>query len=120
MTKSNSIRVVERFGENLLTPEDGDILRALIHDDLSDGLNVVLDFGDVRIVASAFLNTAIGRLYADIPAETIKALLHVENLSDIGLFSLSRVVRNSKSYYEDALFRQAVDASNAALEAREA
>ena len=76
-----------------------------------EGHDVVLDFTGVRIVASAFLNAAIGQLYRDVPEDVIKEHLQVPNLSDVGKFALKRVVDNSKRYYSDARYRSAVDAS---------
>lgn len=112
------VKIRDSFGENLLTPEDGDRLHALIHDDLKANRNVVLDFDGIKVVGSAFLNKAIGRLYADVAEGAIKEHLTMRNISDIALFALKRVVANSKEYYSNAPFRDAVDASShSALEA---
>jgi hypothetical protein len=119
MTENPDVLMVcENFGENLLTPEEGERLRAVAYSALSTAKDLTLDFAGVRIVSSAFLNAAIGRLYADLSAETIKTHLKVRKLSEIGLFTLKRVVDNSKAYYENARFREAADASSdPALEA---
>jgi hypothetical protein len=118
MTMTKPLMMHQMFGENLLNPEDGERLHAAIHDDLAAGRDVVLDFAGVRIVASAFLNAAIGQLYADLPEQVIKQHLTVPNLSDMGKFALKRVVDNSKRYYSDPHYRKAVDASvNTFLEA---
>jgi STAS-like domain of unknown function (DUF4325) len=99
------------FGENLLDPQEGERLCAVIRDELMAGKDVALDFTGVRIVASAFLNAAIGQLYEAVPEQVIKQHLTVPNLSDIGKFALKRVVDNSKRYYSDPRYRRAVDAS---------
>jgi hypothetical protein len=113
-----SIRIHEHFGENLLTPEEGERLLGEIQPELANGKSVTLDFAGVRIVTSAFLNAAIGRLYGSFSHDVIRQHLSVENLSDIGRFTLKRVVENSKAYYESAEYRGAVDAaSHPALEA---
>jgi hypothetical protein len=101
----------ELFGENLLSPDEGDRVRKLVHADLKSGRDVTMDFAGVRIVASSFLNSAIGQLYADIPDDVIREHLKVPNLSDAGRFALKRVVDNSKRYYSDIRYRRAVDSS---------
>jgi STAS-like domain of unknown function (DUF4325) len=111
MTTPKPMSMHQMFGENLLNPEDGSKLCAIIRSELLAKRDVVLDFAGVRIVASAFLNAAIGELYADVPEDVIKEHLSVPNLSDIGKFALKRVVDNSKRYYSDARYRNAVDAS---------
>jgi hypothetical protein len=118
MNDTITILVHDLFGENLLTPEEGERLLAVVHEGLSSGRPVILDFAGVRIVTSAFLNAAIGRLYGSFSHDDIRQLLSIENLSDIGRFTLKRVVENSKAYYESPEYRGAVDAaSGTALEA---
>jgi hypothetical protein len=118
MIATKFLMIHEMFGENVLNPEDGERLRLIFRDELAAKNNVVLDFTGVRIVASAFLNAAIGQLYADVPEQVIREHLKVMNLSEIGKFALKRVVDNSKRYYSDESYRIAVDASvNAFLEA---
>jgi len=118
MNDTVSINVHDLFGENLLTPEEGERLLALAHEELASGRSTILDFAGVRIVTSAFLNAAIGRLYGSFSPDVVRQLLSVENLSDIGRFTLKRVVENSKAYYASPEYRGAVDAaSQTALEA---
>ena len=111
MSTNKPFMMYQMFGENVLNPEDGERLRLVIRDELLARRDVVLDFEGVRIVASAFLNAAIGQLYADVPEDLIKQHLKVPNLSDIGKFALKRVVDNSKRYYSDPRYRSAFNAS---------
>jgi hypothetical protein len=113
MNRAKTINVRASFGEHLLSSEEGERLRSLIRDDIANGLDVILDFCDVRIVASSFLNAAIGRLYSDVPEPLIREHLKAPNLSDDGKFTLEGVVKNSQRYYADERFRAAVDASEA-------
>ena len=118
MTMEKPLKILEQFGETLLTPTEGDTLRNAYIGALRSGQRVTLDFKGVRIVSSAFFNYAVGRLYAEFSPTEISKLLTVVDLSDIGKFTLLRVVENSKKYYADQLFRESVDRSNhAALEA---
>ena len=109
--KSRAISVREDFGENLLTPEEGLRLYDLIHPELQASRDVVLDFDGVKVVGSAFLNQAIGKLYADIAPDVIKTHLRMPHISDIAKFALKKVVANSKEYYQNSRFREALDAS---------
>lgn len=115
MRTETVLPIREIFGENLLTPEDGERLQGMIRDIFSNNGSVVLDFAGVRIAASAFLNAAIGRLYSDLSQDDVRANLKTINLSDIGAFTLKRVVENSKEYYQNARFREAIE--HAAFEA---
>lgn len=114
-TTATIVKLHDLFGENLLNFEDGARVHKLVHDELVARRAVVLDFSGVRIVASAFLNAAVGQLYADVPSDVIKKHLTAENASDIALFALKRVVENSKRYYSDHQYRDAVDSSVSAL-----
>ena len=115
---NREIKIFEQFGETLLTPTEGDTLRNAYIGAIRIGQGVTLDFKGVRIISSAFFNYAVGRLYAEFSQAEISKLLTVVNLSDIGKFTLLRVVENSRKYYANQLFRESVDRSNhAALEA---
>lgn len=105
------------FGEDCLTPEDGQRAHDLIRRELKQRHDVTLDFSGVRVVVSLFLNQAIGRLYADITPDEIRAHLHIVGMNDPGQFALRRVVENSKNYYHDERMRAAVDRSISILEA---
>ncbi|HEY5257324.1 MAG TPA: STAS-like domain-containing protein [Candidatus Baltobacteraceae bacterium] len=111
------LNLKEMIGEDCLAPTDGDRIYSIIHPELLADRQVTLDFTAVRVVVSLFLNQAIGKLYADVPPERIRANMTVVGLNDPGKFALRRVVDNSKNYYADKNYRAAIDRSIDTLEA---
>lgn len=101
--------IYELIGENCITLEDGQKVYDLIHPELLTGRRVELDFTDVSVFASPFLNVAIGQLLKDIKSEDLNRLLKISNMSPPGLAVLRRVIENSKQYYSDENFRKAQD-----------
>lgn len=104
-----NLNVYDLVGENCITLEDGQKIFDLIHPELSGGNTVDLDFKNVKIFASPFLNAAIGRLLKDIKPDDLNRLLKITNLVPTGLTVLKRVIENSKEYYSNPDVRKAVD-----------
>lgn len=103
------IDVHKIIGENCITLEDGQKIFDLIHPELTAGNAVELDFENVTVLASPFLNAAIGRLLKDIKPGNLNRLLKITNLVPTGLAVLRRVIENSKEYYSNPNVRKAVD-----------
>lgn len=104
------IKVKDLVGENAMTLDDGEAVYARIHDPLTHGEAVELDFDGVEVFASPFFNAGIGRLLGDLTADTLNALLKFEHLSDFGARVLRRVIENAKEYYgATAPQRQEID-----------
>lgn len=101
--------VKDLVGEYGITLDDGQRIYDLIHSHLLDGERVELDFSGVEVLASPFFNAAIGQLLKDISSEQLNRLLVVSNLVPAGMRALRRVIENSKQYYSNPRFRQALD-----------
>ena len=93
------INVKGLVGENAMTLDDGDAIYARIHDPLTKGETVELDFDGVQVFASPFFNAGIGRLLGELTTDTLNAHLKFEHLSDFGARVLRRVIENAKDYY---------------------
>ncbi len=93
------IKVKELIGENAMTLDDGEAVYARIHDPLTHGETVELDFDGVEVFASPFFNAGIGRLLGDLTADALNTLLKFDHLSDFGARVLRRVIENAKEYY---------------------
>jgi anaerobic ribonucleoside-triphosphate reductase len=81
--------------------DDGERIFEMIHKTLTTNSNVEVSFLNVQMLTSAFLNTAIGRLYKDYTEEEIKKRISIKDISDIDKSLLKRVVKNAKLYYKD-------------------
>ena len=105
------INVKGLVGENAMTLDDGDVIYARIHDPLTQGETVELDFDGVQVFASPFFNAGIGRLLGgELTADALNARLKFYHLSDFGARVLRRVIENAKDYYAaPADQRRAID-----------
>lgn len=97
------------IGPNCITLDDGQHIYDLIYPKLRAKEATELDFSDVRIVASPFLNAAIGQLLRDLSPEDLNTYLKISNLSAIARPVVKQVIENSKAYYSNPVYQQAVD-----------
>jgi hypothetical protein len=81
--------------------DDGEKVYKRIKTAFEINRKVLLSFLNVKMLTTAFLNTAVGRLYKDYDEQFIKENLRVENMTESGLVSLKRVVDTAKLYYKD-------------------
>jgi hypothetical protein len=93
------VSILEAVGRNCVTLEDGERVRLLIAKPLQDGQDVVLDFEGVLVIASPFLNSALGQLLAEFPEPRLRAHLSLVNLNPAGAATASRVIENAKAFY---------------------
>lgn len=104
------IKVKELVGENAMTLDDGEVIYARIHDPLTQGETVELDFDGVQVFASPFFNAGVGRLVGELTADALNTRLKFDHLSDFGARILRRVIENAKDYYTaPADQRRAID-----------
>lgn len=102
------VAVREYIGENAITREAGRALYERIHPALLRGEAVCLDFEGVKVLASPFLNAAIGQLYRDLTSEQLNKRLKVGNMMRAGQDTLRVVIGTAKAAYADTGNRQAV------------
>ena len=101
--ENTTIAVLDMVGDSAcVKAEDGQKVFELIKTNLSEGRIVTLSFLNVEMLASEFLNTAIGQLYKDFPVTFIKENLKIEDLSLTGAVSLKRVVDTAKLSYKES------------------
>ncbi len=101
--------VKDQIGENGITLQDGQKVFEVIFPELSQNHEVELDFTDVKIIASPFLNAAIGQLLRDLSSDELNRLLKITNLSVLARPVLKRVIENAKQYYANDAIRQAIE-----------
>jgi hypothetical protein len=93
------IRVIDLFGPICVDSDDGAKLCGQVHETLGRGETVCLDFSGITTLASAFLNTAVGCLYAFFTKEDLDRRLVWKGLdpTDEGVMRL--VLRNAIRFY---------------------
>jgi STAS-like domain of unknown function (DUF4325) len=104
-----TLTIFDLIGPNCVTYTDGLKVYDLIHPELQHGRPVELDFSNVRVIVSLFLNAAIGRLLQDIPTDELNRFLTISNLPPGGFETLKRVIENSEDFYYNPQVREALD-----------
>jgi hypothetical protein len=97
------IKIKDIVGSNLcISSQDGEKVYLEIANALKDGVSVILSFENIEDLTSAFLNSAVGRLYNhEFEYDTISENLKPENISPDKLRLLKRVVDRAKEFFED-------------------
>lgn len=81
--------------------EDGEKVFDFLKRILDQDDKAVISFLNVEMLTSAFLNTAVGRLYGLFDHEKIKASLSVKDIADDDKLLLKKVTDTAKAYYRD-------------------
>lgn len=84
-----------------VTPEEGTPVYETIIRAFKDGFCVTLDFSNVTMLTTAFLNVVIGDLYKDYTSDDLKTRLILVNYSDSTANRIKRVTDNAKLFYKD-------------------
>jgi STAS-like domain of unknown function (DUF4325) len=88
-------------GPHCVSSDDGQLVHDQIFRRLRANKDVVVSFGGVEDVTSAFLNAAIGQLYGELDDETIRTHLQVIEADSDVLTLLKRVVERAKDFFKD-------------------
>ena len=102
MNDSIAIKVLEVVGSKLcVASSDGQKVHDQIAAALNAGKQVQLSFSNVESLTSAFLNAAIGQLYAEFSEQKIRATLSVSDMTPDDVELLKRVVEAAKQYFKN-------------------
>lgn len=93
------IRVNDLFGPICVDPDDAATLCNMAHDALGQGDTVCLDFTGVTTLASLFLNTAVGCLYAYFGKDDLDRRLLWKGLDPTDESVMRFVQRNAIRFY---------------------
>lgn len=100
--KEIRVSIFEQIGSKAaVSSEDGELLYKRIVKGLEEDVIVVLDFMNIELVTSTFLNAAIGQLYNRYGSPFLRAHLKVENLAKEDLELLKKVIERAKEYFKD-------------------
>jgi hypothetical protein len=81
--------------------EDGEKVFEVLKKILEQDNKAVISFLNVEMLTSAFLNTAVGRLYGLFSHEKLKSSLSVKDISDDDKLLLKKVTDTAKAYYKN-------------------
>lgn len=82
-------------------PEDGDKVYIILEKALNENKKVLISFKNIDTLTSAFLNNAIGKLYATFEENKIKDSLNIEDITNSGKVLLKKVVSTAKVYFKN-------------------
>lgn len=101
--KEIKINIFEQIGSSAaVSSEDGELLFGKITKGLEEkDVLLILDWTNITLITSTFLNAAIGQLYSKYDSAFLRKRLRVENLSKEDLELLKRVVKRAKEYFKD-------------------
>jgi len=100
--KEYKINIYELVGGSAaISYDDGQKVFKLISKSIDENLKVILDFNNIELITSPVLNTAIGQLFGIYSNDIIRKHIIIQNLSDMHLDLLKRVVDRAKEYFRD-------------------
>jgi len=100
--KEYKINIFQVVGSNIAVSSDkGNEVFEKIDKALQNGMSVVLDFDNLKILTTAFLNSAIGQLYSRYTSDKLKKTLSIRNISDSDKLLLKKVTDRAKEYFAD-------------------
>jgi len=94
------IRIFDEIGgDSAISVDDGIIVYNKIDKAFTQSLNVTLDFQNIDLLITAFLNAAIGQLYSKYTSDFLTENLNLINVKpeDVRLFQ--QVIQRAKEYF---------------------
>ena len=102
--KKNTVKIniFSIVGSNFcVEAEDGEKVYELLRKALAEMKMVEISFLNVELLTTAFLNSAVGKLYGIFSEELLKKSLSVKEITPSGAVSLKRVVETTKAFYKN-------------------
>jgi uncharacterized protein (DUF1330 family) len=109
MNNNNRIILKDLFGKYCITLDDGNYLYKKIVNSIKNKKEIIIDFEEIETCISVFLNASFGKLMKDYDWEEIKNYIILENINEDIKFNIDLILENSRKYYNDAEYREAVD-----------
>jgi len=88
-------------GKAAVSTEDGDRLFGTISAFLEKDFEVVLDFANIEMLITTFLNAAIGQLYSKYDSPFLREHLSVNNLAPEDRDRMVKTIERAKEYFKD-------------------
>lgn len=82
-----------------VTTDDGDSIFKILDQHFQNGEKIILDFSEIAILTTAFLNAAIGQLYSKYSSEDISIYLKLDKISNSDLLLVKTVNQRAKEYF---------------------
>ncbi|WP_270599526.1 STAS-like domain-containing protein [Clostridium baratii] len=82
--------------EFAVSPEDGDIIFNIIKSELDSQEKIAIDFQEIDLMTTAFLNNAIGKLYNIYNTQVLNEYIEIKNISSTDIKLLKKVIDRAK------------------------
>ncbi|MEA3450842.1 MAG: STAS-like domain-containing protein [Bacteroidota bacterium] len=94
------INIFQIVGSEIaVSSEKGNDVFEKIDRALQEDMSVVIDFENIKILTTAFLNSAIGQLYSRYTSDKLKSKLSVSNIFDSDKMLIKKVTDRAKEYF---------------------
>lgn len=94
------MKINELIGGNFaVTTDDGNLVFNLLDKNLSGHKKINLDFSDIIVMTTAFLNAAIGQLYSKYKSEEITPYLKLKNVAEEDKILFKKVTERAREYF---------------------
>jgi Icc-related predicted phosphoesterase len=102
MTEEKTISVYAIVHKEFcLSSDDGNEVFRRLSKVMGEGFVTILSFDKIKIMTSAFLNAAIGKLYGEFDEEKIQNHLRVEGADEGDMALIEHVKKFARLYYKD-------------------
>lgn len=88
-------------GNVAVSTDDGNLVYQELNKAIENGKTVELDFNEIEIMTTAFLNAAIGQLYSIYNSDKLNASLKLVNVAEDDKILFKLVVDRAKEYFAD-------------------
>lgn len=88
-------------GDAAISAADGDLLFQRLRKALAEKRDIEVDFANIALIVSSFLNAAFGQLLSEFSEETVNQHLRWTNLGAEDRELMSRVISRAKLYFKD-------------------
>jgi hypothetical protein len=99
--------------DTAVSSDDGEIIYMAIVECIEEGHIAELDFSEISILTTAFLNSAIGQLYNTYSSEQLNNSLKLKNVADEDRILFKKVIERAKEYFANK--RGFEDSANRAI-----
>lgn len=102
MSTMSLLSVQQIIGDSAaFTPNAGDKVFEQLHEVLQVPEEAVLDFNGVSLLTTAFLNAALGQLYAHYSPDFLNRYVKFENVEQDDMARILLVLRRAKEYFDN-------------------
>jgi hypothetical protein len=99
--------------DSAVRTDDGDLIYKNIVELFNNKNIVELDFSEINLMTTAFLNAAIGQLYSSYSGEELNQTLSLVNVADDDRILFKKVIDRAKQYFANK--KNFEDSANSAI-----